>query len=622
MNKHCLLLNKGRVGGKVVSIMVQPPIRDTPDTDKDEIDGCMEAFQYGVEISDEPMQNLTTYLQKTNVCPRPRFSRGFAERNPGLVGQFVHTLYDDPNSVLKSAVAHVVKVLNLREEGCNNPSERVGGTYQTLQLHSIMELAGCINKAGSVPISSSSLFLDIGCGQNRVCWIVAQALGCKAVGIEIDRQWFDIAAKSGMDLLKSTSTHLPFTLNTNVAVFWKDAEKPCDWTGFDVFFLWDTAFEGNVMPGMYDNIAYAMEEGKQYILVHSLRHRKRIKRLEEFVDIVEAGDKIDLSFFKGTSTSRVQIFKIEKKKGLNFYEGYENPSNLMVESLSFFENVTLSYKAIADLGTWDILRGGTSVRSGVATRRHIASREESVPPTDGPEDAVPSQAESVRPNATTSDRRRHTGIRDDPLAVYDDSVYLLWKEKIGAELPRTACAGIVARFELTTLSLWVNFPELSERQQKGDVWRFDFPEKWQFDFTATQAALPLYFATRSLGFYFWVPGETLSRAFGEFALLRTVFHLAYQLIHSVWFDPPTNLPKKPRESQIDQFKQYTRAVWTCCILHLPICQPGNRYAALAGEFQRCIQPILDDVPSEALPPFVSKLEGRWKENNYDSPSQL
>lgn len=277
------------------------------------------------------------------------------------------------------AVSHVAKIHKKHELGCLHASEGLGGTYQTTRK-------GCLKKLfreiqNHTTITEDSFFVDIGCAHNCVSWIAAQVLGCNAVGIEIDELRVKAAANAALDLLTPSAQNI-FPLNRNVAIFCVDASKAADWRGFDVFFLWEVAFPPTVLPGIYDNLAYAMEEDKTYVLVHSVRWLKdRYPLLVERVNVLAQGPKINLTFSCGAgASSLVQIFKIQKKVRVEINRDYLDQKSLKESYFAFMADPMEYYRLLAE----------QSQVNEITTRSK--NRDNAV--RAGLEDRVPPQTES------------------------------------------------------------------------------------------------------------------------------------------------------------------------------------------------------------------------------------
>lgn len=191
----------------------------------------------GVEL---PKEILISRFQN-DYCPHIRLNEGNWQVNEALV---LRSQWDV--SLTKKITS--VMTANKMEDSLNNISSE-GGTYQTLTDGSLLTIAKIIRKM--ISVTSDDVIIDLGAGQNRPAFIFANLLGCRAIGIEIDRERYLLAAYSAWRVFKDDSIPLK---SHRVGLLNCDACKPVNLSGIKVFFLWDSAFNDETTYGMQQNI--------------------------------------------------------------------------------------------------------------------------------------------------------------------------------------------------------------------------------------------------------------------------------------------------------------------------------------------------------------------------------
>lgn len=142
-------------------------------------------------------------------------------------------------------------LLNGENEALLDGSVDLGGAYQTPTFGSIKLLAEKIKK--HMRVNKDTVLLDIGAGQNRPAIILASMLGCRTIGIEIDKKRVNVAASSAMQILNFEDIQTG-GWNTNFALHCMDAVEKADWSSVDIFICWDSAFNSEVTEGIHNNI--------------------------------------------------------------------------------------------------------------------------------------------------------------------------------------------------------------------------------------------------------------------------------------------------------------------------------------------------------------------------------
>jgi hypothetical protein len=212
-----------------------------------------------------------------------------------------------------------------------------GGVYQSFSKGSVEKM--CAALRNFYDVSEKSVFMDIGCGQNRICWLVAQLLQIRAIGIEICPSRALAASLAALNLLNAERK----PRNNNVCLLRQDAAVKDDWTGVDVFFVWDTAFTDDVATCIFDNINQAIPAGEECLLITSLSHRKRNTTRDSVFYVTQVGPKVKMMFKGSTSTTTLQLFKVKRKTEL-IQKRFQ--SRLLDRAECFFrsEDIQMSYK--------------------------------------------------------------------------------------------------------------------------------------------------------------------------------------------------------------------------------------------------------------------------------------
>lgn len=226
-------------------------------------------------------------------------------------------------NAMKLVKAATEKIMNIYEPLCNSDSNGVGGTYQTCQWQSIVNLFSIVHDVliqmfGRPQITSSFVTFDVGCGQNRPMWIASNMFGHHTIGQEIDRERTKIAALSAVAM-----TSHEYGIRSQVALFHGDATTKANWSGIHCFFVWDVAFNEITTQDIFKNIARSMapshapEQTKlsEVLLIISLRHFGRVKKQLDCYFVWEQAyaEPIELNFKVNGTGSGVRLYKLTKK---------------------------------------------------------------------------------------------------------------------------------------------------------------------------------------------------------------------------------------------------------------------------------------------------------------------
>jgi hypothetical protein len=272
------------------------------------------------------------------------------------------------DEVIPASIAAVENILRLNENGFNIDS--AGGTYQSCTNQSLMKLMAAIQRNLGNTLTTDSVFMDIGAGQNRPAWVAAICLGCQAVGIEVCRARTSLASHAARSIAVLPGV-FPWTRNVALAhEGGGQSGQSRNWRGVSIFYLWDIAFDQRDLPKIYANIADAIPPGKELLLVTSVRYPVRRSMLEEHVRITKVGEQVRLRFYKNSkSTSALQIYTIARKHKSNKPGGAK-----LVDALSpFFGSPGTRNHAYALLA--EALKTPPSKR----TRATAASRRNMIP---------------------------------------------------------------------------------------------------------------------------------------------------------------------------------------------------------------------------------------------------
>jgi Histone methylation protein DOT1 len=160
--------------------------------------------------------------------------------------------------VKENATKTIQYYCNKNLNGMYCSSEGVGGTYATLVRPSFLNICHAIGEVSrsecDIQVSSDTTFMDIGAGQGHLLWYMAAVLGCRSIGVEVcdERAW--LASQTALQMLVNEAKR-PFPIyNRNVAYHVMSAAEPMDWSGVDIFFLWDQAFVEELTVAIHDNI--------------------------------------------------------------------------------------------------------------------------------------------------------------------------------------------------------------------------------------------------------------------------------------------------------------------------------------------------------------------------------
>ena len=140
---------------------------------------------------------------------------------------------------MKQIVASIDAYFGRFELGYSNPSDF--GTHASLTTHTVIKkLLPSLWVHVRHKNWSEVVIADIGCGQNRVCWLLGQHLGCKTIGIEACPHRTKLAADAASCIIRNPSELYP-AVNTKVALIFADATIPANWRSVDIFFCFDLA---------------------------------------------------------------------------------------------------------------------------------------------------------------------------------------------------------------------------------------------------------------------------------------------------------------------------------------------------------------------------------------------
>ena len=139
---------------------------------------------------------------------------------------------------------------------------------------------------------------NAGAAQNRPASRVAAYVGCRAIGVETCNHHMRKAT-----LNTASITTDPIIENCSVTYFHEDSTVRSNWSGVDVYFFWYTTFDIKTFNEIFDNIYWALQE--PVLLVVYTKHADRKGEIKDLVEAEKIGNRIQLPYLGGTSTSTV-----------------------------------------------------------------------------------------------------------------------------------------------------------------------------------------------------------------------------------------------------------------------------------------------------------------------------
>jgi hypothetical protein len=252
--------------------------------------------------------------------------------------------FDDSKAFTKA-------ICKKHELKCQNPSEGVGGTYQTTQPASNEKVTQKTQRhliriygVPSLRRGSEFVFCDVGCAQNRPMWIASNLFGFCTIGIEIDELRSKAAADTALDMMKSK-----FAKNSQVAFIKADAEESISLVGIHAFFVWNEAFTLDVTLAIVENISNSLdhkslpEQHRKFRLPQALIiiGMKRLNRVLELFDerfLYKECDQVDLQLAGTHTSNRVKFFQVELRSDYVPTIPEDPPLNVLKKSKLFFRS--------------------------------------------------------------------------------------------------------------------------------------------------------------------------------------------------------------------------------------------------------------------------------------------
>lgn len=207
------------------------------------------------------------------------------------------------------AVNDVFRTISKYEWMAVGGSEKKGGSYQTITPTALMD---CLDYVRSL-LGEEIIFLDVGSGVNLVTWMAHIYCAAFAVGLECDLHRVHIAAVAALEVLEQYPH-----IRTAAAMILGDAMEQFDYSGFNVIFLWDVAFNMDLVEAIWKFMSETIN--REVYLIQSLRHRYRREDMEKYFDVTPF-ETFNLTFKKSNCTSSVKVYRIKPKKGTPKLEG-------------------------------------------------------------------------------------------------------------------------------------------------------------------------------------------------------------------------------------------------------------------------------------------------------------